>query len=247
MKQAVLYVCHGSRLPKAREEAVSFIEKCQKKIEADIQQICFLELATPLIKDGFQACVEQGASRIAVVPLLLFSAVHAKVDIPNEIQQMKELYPFIEVTYGKPIGVHEKMADTVIERVKESNELNTTSNVILIGRGSTDTEAIRDFQTLAEWVKRKTGVLHVSTCFLHGGKPHFEDALQQVSNDKQATFFVPYLLFTGLLMKDIERKINGAQKKNPQIHLCRYLGYAPQVEEVFVERVREAIELSKGE
>lgn len=243
----MLYVCHGSRLPKALQEAISFIEKCQKRIPADIHEISFLELATPSIREGFRACVEKGATHIAVVPLLLFSANHAKVDIPHEIRQLKGQFPFIKVTYGQPIGVHEKMAEIVIERIKQSfkvEQIEPMSKVILIGRGSTDEDAARDFQKIAHLVQQLSGISSVKTCYLHAAEPSFEDVLKQDTIQREVTrniYFVPYLLFTGLLMKEIERKVRHAKQINPHIHLCRYLGYDVKTEEVFIERVIEAM------
>ena len=40
--KAILYICHGSRLKAAKEEAVAFITSCMNHVEASIQEICFL-------------------------------------------------------------------------------------------------------------------------------------------------------------------------------------------------------------
>ncbi len=58
--KAVLYICHGSRLKTAKEEAIQFITSCMSRIEATIQEVCFLELANPSIEDGFRTCVKRG-------------------------------------------------------------------------------------------------------------------------------------------------------------------------------------------
>ncbi|MFB6466178.1 sirohydrochlorin chelatase [Cytobacillus sp. Hz8] len=241
MKQAVLYVCHGSRLERARREAISFIERCQQRIIADIQQICFLELAAPSIEEGFRSCINKGATNIAVVPLLLFSAGHAKVDIPLVIQKMKDQFPFVNITYGRPVGVNENMVTCVADRLKETLTMNKHASVILIGRGSTDQQAILDFQLMAQLVKEKIKIEDVRICFLHRAKPSFDETLLQVQNEGRSAIFIPYLLFTGLLMKEIHRKINNAHKQNPYLQLGQYLGYDTKVEEAFIERVEEAI------
>ena len=59
MKQAVLYVCHGSRVKEACDEAVAFISRCQKHIGVNLHEICFLELVSPSIEEGFLSCVKQ--------------------------------------------------------------------------------------------------------------------------------------------------------------------------------------------
>ncbi|WP_163099829.1 sirohydrochlorin chelatase [Peribacillus alkalitolerans] len=237
--QAILYVCHGSRLKTACEEAISFIERCQKHITADIHQICFLELANPSIEEGFGACVKKGATHIAVVPLLLLTAVHAKKDIPDELRHLVIKYPNVTVTYGRPIGVHEKLAWSVIDRIKEKQALSTDSTIVLIGRGSTDPEVERDLRALGNLVRKHSGISDVRTCFLTAAKPSFSSILSEVSLMKNRNIiFVPYLLFTGLLMKEIEKNIATL---SDGVTLCRYLGCDSKVEEVFIERVIETL------
>ncbi|MFJ8268588.1 sirohydrochlorin chelatase [Peribacillus asahii] len=243
MKQAVLYVCHGSRVKKACEEAIAFLSRCQKHVEAEIQEVCFLELASPSIEEGFSSCVQQGATHIAVVPLLLLTAVHAKYDIPLELEKVSRQHPGVQVTYGKPIGVHEKMAESVVERVLEQNERYPDSSVIvLIGRGSSDPDVVKDLESIGELVKKHSHIEDVRICYLVAAKPKFEDMLAKLTLLKnRSIFLVPYLLFTGVLMKKIESQVQLAQEENNNIRLCRYLGYDSKVEEVFTERVLEAM------
>ena len=244
MKQAVLYVCHGSRVKEASDEAIAFITHCQEQIKADFHEICYLELVSPSIEEGFSSCVKQGATHIAVVPLLLLTAVHAKKDIPLEIERASERYPNVQITYGKPLGIHQKLAESVHERVIEQQIENSGSSiVVLIGRGSSDPDVMKDLHALAELVKKQSGIDDVRICFLTAATPSFEDMLVEVTSlkDKQI-YFVPYLLFTGILVKKIAAKLSMAKKQNDNIRLCRYLGYDSKVETVFVERVTEAIQ-----
>ncbi len=71
--KAILYICHGSRLKAAKEEAVAFITSCMNRVEASIQEICFLELASPTIDEGFRTCVKRGATEIIIIPVFFIS------------------------------------------------------------------------------------------------------------------------------------------------------------------------------
>ena len=135
---AVLYVCHGSRVKKALIRQLLLL-KDVKNLDVPIQEVCFLELAYPTIEQGFEACIEQGATRIAIVPLLLLTAAHAKHDIPEEIHKVYERYPQVEVLYGEPFGVDERIVDILVERINETNvDKHEDSMVLLVGRGSSD-------------------------------------------------------------------------------------------------------------
>ena len=66
--KAVLYICHGSRLKTAKEEAIQFITSCMSRIEGLFKKFV-LELANPSIEDGFRTCVKRGATEIIAIPV----------------------------------------------------------------------------------------------------------------------------------------------------------------------------------
>lgn len=240
--EAVLYVCHGSRVPKAREQAVAFIEKCMDKNPAAIQEYCFLELAAPTMGEGFARCVERGAKKIAVVPVLLLTAAHAKEDIPEEIKSIAAEYSGIEVRYGRPIGVHDSMIEILVEKLQRTGEeVTEDSMVVLVGRGSSDPDVKRDLSTIAEKLKHVSGLSRVDICFLTAAEPGLDEALKN-ANDSQADkiFVIPYLLFTGILMKTIEKAI-VKKNDNKRFILCDELGYHSIIEEILHDRAQEAL------
>lgn len=238
MAHAVLYVCHGSRLSEAREEAVSFINECKPHIDADIQEICFLELASPSIEEGFDDCVKKGAEQISVVPLLLLTAAHSKKDVPDVLKACKAKHPSISINYGKPIGVHEKMVDSVINRIDECKGMDPSTIAVLIGRGSSDPDVKRDLAKIAEIVQEKAGLESVWICFLTAAAPSFKDTLQKAKHTGKKVIFIPYLLFTGLLMKGIVKDMND---ENNRLLLGGYLGKDSMVAEAFLDRVKETM------
>ncbi len=242
MKQAVLYVCHGSRVPKAREEALEFIEKVKPKINAPIQEVCFLELAKPSIEEGFKTCVKQGATNIAVIPLLLLTAAHAKSDIPKEVAHVSAAFPTVQVTYGKPIGVDISLADMLIDKMNEKSPITNSSTAILVGRGSSDRDVVHDLNEISSYVKEKSNLKQVHTCFLTAAEPRFRNMIEAVyHSDEQHIFIIPYLIFTGLLKKEIDQTIKEFDWADRNVEVCSYLGPHPILLSLFTKRVQEAI------
>ncbi|MBU7592055.1 sirohydrochlorin chelatase [Metabacillus halosaccharovorans] len=247
MKQAVLYVCHGSRVPKARKEAVEFIEKVKPRIHAPIQEVCFLELAEPSIEKGFKKCVEQGATTIAVIPLLLLTAAHAKSDIPEEIVHVSAAFPNVQVTYGKPIGVDPLLADMLLDKVNEKSPLTNSSVAILVGRGSSDKDVVRDLNKISSHLLENSDIKNVYTCFLTAAEPRFKKMIEDIHQSKeQSIFIIPYLIFTGLLKKEIDQTIKAFDWGNRHIEVCSYLGPHPILLDLFTKRVLEAIDNRDG-
>ncbi|HWO95194.1 MAG TPA: sirohydrochlorin chelatase [Bacillus sp. (in: firmicutes)] len=240
--EAVLYICHGSRMKEACEQAFAFVETCMEKVSVPIQEISFLELAEPSIEQGFRRCVEQGATRIYAVPVLLLTAVHAKKDIPDILSRLRRQYPDVDIVYGRPFGVHESITEILYERIMETNvSIDEESLVLLVGRGSSDPDVKRDLKGLADLLKERYELKDVSVCFLTAAEPILEDALEKNrSSNYSKVFIVPYLLFTGLLMKRIERAVCDVNKRsNQQFILTHYLEYHPHLKNVLIERVEE--------
>ncbi|WP_226665786.1 sirohydrochlorin chelatase [Metabacillus litoralis] len=242
MKQAVLYVCHGSRVPKARDEAVEFIQLVKPKVNAPIQEVCFLELAEPSIDEGFRSCVEQGATHIAVIPLLLLTAAHAKSDIPEEVVHAAAHFPNVEVTYGKPIGVDDRLTKMLVEKMNEKSPISDESVAVLVGRGSSDMDVVNDLNEISYRLQSKSNLKKVHTCFLTAAEPKFSQSIEEYFQSSETSIFViPYLIFTGLLKKEVDETIAKYDWGSRRVEVCSYLGPHPILLDIFVERVNEAI------
>jgi sirohydrochlorin ferrochelatase len=74
----------------------------------------FLEIAETLIPDGVRACVDDGATDITVVPYFLNSGRHVVEDIPNIVNDCRELYPHITISIAPHIGASQSIVDLVI-------------------------------------------------------------------------------------------------------------------------------------
>lgn len=235
--KAVIYVCHGSRVAAGREQAAAFIKKVMERVEVPLQEYCFLELAEPTIEAAFTKCVNQGATKIAVIPVLLLTAAHAKKDIPMEIKRVSKSFPHVEVRYGVPIGVNSKMIAPLVERITEiGEEISGQSMVLLVGRGSSDPDVKRDLGRIAHLLKEKTSVGKVETCFLTAVAPSLEEGLLTAGESSyKKVFVIPYLLFTGILMKHINKVIE-THSYSKKFYLCNYLGYHTAIEDILVEQ-----------
>ncbi|HBZ08304.1 MAG TPA: sirohydrochlorin chelatase [Bacillus bacterium] len=245
--QAVLYVAHGSRLKAGVAEAIEFIEKVKFNVDAPIQEICFLELAEPGISEGISKCVERGASHIAIIPILLLTAVHAKKDIPEKIEVGKQIYPHVRFTYGTTIGVHPKIIESLYDRIIEKKTaLDADAVVLLVGRGSSDPLVKQDLTRIGNLLKKNYSFQQVEVSFLYGASPHVDEALNLLLNSaKKQIFVIPYLLFSGLLKNGVEKKIKRLSDPNHSIILCDSIGDHPNIQEVIAERVKEAIETER--
>ncbi|MCP3739585.1 sirohydrochlorin chelatase [Rossellomorea sp. BNER] len=240
---AVLYVCHGSRVMEGCKQAIEFVQKIQKRVSVPIQEISFLELAMPTIEEGFAQCIKKGATEIVVIPVFLLAASHVKNDIPKKLKLMKTCYPNVQISFGNPFGVHERMIDILLDRIEEKGtNVEAKIAILLVGRGSTDPDTIDNFEEIINLFHSKTNYSYVKKCFLAAADPLFEEILEDtLSRNVDFIIVIPYLLFTGRLVKGMKKTILS-MSADKEIILCDYLGFHPYLEEILVERVNETVE-----
>lgn len=241
--RGVLYVSHGSRVDEAVKEAVNFIELVKNQIDVPLQETCFLELTQPNLSQGFQRLVNKGATEISVIPVLLLSAGHYFKDIPKEIQRNQQLYPHVKVSYGKPLGVQQRLTEILHQRIEETQMTpNIDAKVLIVGRGSYNPQTQKDLSTIKAQLQDININLDIEVCYLAACGPSFEEALQDAVNKAHSQIFVvPYLWFTGILERHIATTIDDYQVEHG-IVLCDRLGNHSHLQIALKERVEETFE-----
>ena len=236
--KAILYIGHGTRSKKGAGEAIAFVQRVMGRIDIPIQEVSFLELTDPLIAEGFARCVERGATEITVVPLFLLAAGHIKQDIPMVLASLKEKYPHIRIDVKDPFGVQESILDGVAELVfANTGGLNPQDQLLIVGRGSSDPEITADFSAIAEGLKARLGICHVAVCFLAAAKPTLDEGLEAVTqNASSRVIVVPYLLFSGLLMAEINQKVLRLKRQGWEIIHTSPLSSHRIIEDIVVAR-----------
>lgn len=240
--QGILYVSHGSRISETTTEAIACINKVKRLVDAPFQEICFLELAEPTISQGMENLIKVGATKVAIVPVLLLSAGHYYQDIPEEVERVKVKYPNITFTYGEPLGVQNRFTTILTERIQEMNiPINQNARILLVGRGSHNPQTKIDIENIGVALQKRMNI-RVDACFLAVCEPSFKDAMDySLKEGHPQIFVVPYLWFTGVLMNFLEEKISELHRGNPEVVLCRQLGNHPNMIDALKERAYESL------
>ncbi|MGN8645219.1 sirohydrochlorin chelatase [Gracilibacillus sp. HCP3S3_G5_1] len=241
--EAVVYICHGSRLEESKLESFALINQVKKNVPITIQETCFLELQDPNLATTVHKVVEKGATKVYIMPVLLLTAGHAKKDIPDMIEKEKNKHPGVEFVYGRAIEVDKKMINILTDRIKACTNNLEGIDLLLVGRGSSDISAVNDTERIVSMLRTHFPDNTVEKCFLAASKPKFEPFLLEKVKQGKSVLVLPYLLFTGLLDKGMKEYIGSIELREGQrILLAEYLGHHPNVVEVLTERVEEARE-----
>jgi precorrin-8X/cobalt-precorrin-8 methylmutase len=124
--ELILLAGHGS--PKKDANSLELIAKMlHEKIHPQCTEKCvrvsYMEFAEPGIPQAIDNCVKDGAEKVIIHPYFLSSGVHVTKDIPAMIDEARDRHPGCEFVYTEPLGIHNKMAELVLERINAASGL----------------------------------------------------------------------------------------------------------------------------
>ncbi|MGL5439255.1 MAG: sirohydrochlorin chelatase [Filifactoraceae bacterium] len=115
--KGILLAAHGSRA-KATELAMEeIVDMVRKKLPEEMIEVGYMEFCEKTIVGGLETLANKGAKEIKVVPYFLFEGIHIRQDIPEEIEKFTSTHPDVKVTMGSILGVDERLADIVADRI----------------------------------------------------------------------------------------------------------------------------------
>lgn len=117
--QAALLIAHGSRRPEANADLVALAEHVRATHQFDVVEIAYLELADPNIPAGAAKCVERGATDVRMLPYFLSMGTHVADDLEGYRREFTERYPKVTFSLCRPLGVHPKIVEVVLERLNK--------------------------------------------------------------------------------------------------------------------------------
>ena len=115
--KAILLIDHGSRRDAANEMMDCMANLVQALAGPEVVvRFAHMELAEPSIAAGVRHCVDAGATELIVFPYMLSPGKHSTGDIPRLVAAAATEFPALEVRVTNAFGVHEKLAELILER-----------------------------------------------------------------------------------------------------------------------------------
>lgn len=116
--KGVLILAHGSRVEATKNTINAVVDMVREKITDRPIEIAYMEFCEENIEHGIKTLADKGVTEIKVVPYFLFEGIHIRKDIPEEIEEILKKYPGISVEMGKTLGVDERLADILADRIR---------------------------------------------------------------------------------------------------------------------------------
>lgn len=126
MKESILLLGHGSPKKDANklDQMAAMLHTMLHAGCADnCVKVAYLQFAEPGIMDTIRNSVARGAKKVILHPFFLSAGLHVTKDIPEMIEEARGLYPDVTFVYTEPLGIHEKLAHIVMERISAAEVL----------------------------------------------------------------------------------------------------------------------------
>ena len=115
--KAILLIDHGSVRAEANHMLVCMANLVRAMAgDGVVVEHAHMELAEPSIEEGFAACVRHGATEVVAFPYMLSPGKHSTRDIPRMVADAAARHPGVAFSVTPAFGLHEKLADVVLER-----------------------------------------------------------------------------------------------------------------------------------
>jgi sirohydrochlorin cobaltochelatase len=243
---ALLLVGHGSRSAAGVAEYFALAARVRALAPHVAVGCGFLELSPPPISVAAADLAAAGHRDVAVVPLVLFEAGHAKTDVPASVAQARVGLPGVRFRYGRALGVHPDLLATVDERLAATvpSRRRAKTAVLLVGRGSSDPAANADLAKVARLLWEGRDWPLVECCYVGITRPRVAEGLDRLIRlGASRIAVVPYFLFTGVLEERIHHQVAAFAAAHPDVRIdvARYLGPDDRVAGLVLERYAEAV------
>jgi sirohydrochlorin cobaltochelatase len=246
----LLLIGHGTRHAAGQGEFRAAAELVRRRLPEMPVELAFLELCEPTVDAAVARLADAGVERIVAVPVLLLAAAHAREDIPQQLAAAGARFPHVTLKQAPHLGCHnalvrlsEQRFDEALAQSGASRAADTSSTALLIvGRGTSDAEAIAELHRFVELRVARTPVAHVLTCFLAVARPSLDEAIEQIAATNVVQIVVqPHLLFQGDLLDRLRDAVAAARQRHAAKHwrLAAHLGPDTLLVDAILGRIAE--------
>ncbi|WAL64051.1 sirohydrochlorin chelatase [Amycolatopsis cynarae] len=234
MAPPLVVVAHGSRDPRS----AAAIHALARSFPADGPEIhvSFLDLSAPLLPDVLRGLHARGHRHIVVVPLLLGSAYHARVDVPALVAHVRGP----RVTVSGVLGPDPVLAEAALEKLiaAGADPGDPGQGVVLAAAGSSHAPANAAVALLArQWTARYR--MRVVPAFASAARPDVPAAIARLrAQGARRLAVASWFLAPGRLP---DRIAALAREADPAVRLAGPLAPDPRVGSVVLARYRESL------
>lgn len=209
-------VAHGSRDPRSPATVRALVEELRASSPGTEVREAFLDLSAPSLG---QVLTDLHPSRreVVVVPLLLGSAYHARVDLPGLVAEATGRLPGLDVQVSSVLGADPVLEEVALDRLTEvgADLADPELGVVLAAVGSSHAPANAVVHDVARRLQARNSCL-VTPAFASATKPDVGAAVARLRARGARRFAVgSWFLAPGLLPDRIRAHVDECAPGSP--------------------------------
>lgn len=234
---------HGTRVNAGADAAAVLVDKVRGLLPGVRVEAGFVELTPPTV-DAALDTVLADASAAVVVPLMIGTGGHVREDIPEAIDASKARHLDATVVYTRQLGSPKPMVDAVHARIAaaQGEWPAEETDVVMVGRGCSVTEANADHVRLSRVVFETGGYHQVVSAFIQVARPTLPQILHQYyASGSRRIVVMPHFLFTGRLGQWVYQQVKAFTADHPDaaIRIADVIGPCDELAQVVAQRYKE--------
>lgn len=234
----LIAVAHGSRDPRSAGTIAAAVAAVRTRRPSADVRLCFLDLSTPSVDQVIDSVAAEGHCSAVVVPLLLGSAFHARVDLPALLGAGRARHPALHTLQSNILGDDDRLLTAVRDRVYDTGIGQDGLGVVLAAVGSSNRRANAYTATLAERLRQRTSWAAVTTCFATAAEPTVDQAIGDLrAHGCDHIVVAPWFLAPGLLTDRLASGVAG----DDGVSFAKPIGAHPLLADVILDRYDSAL------
>ncbi len=159
---------HGTGDPQGQHAIRELVDAVATRVDVPVVD-CFVDVQQPDVPTTLG--LVPGTSPLVIVPLLLSTGYHVRVDIADAALSVAPR----PTTIAPALGPDDRLIDLLAQRLEEAG-LRHTDRVVLAAAGSSDPDAVADCAAVAAGLGRRLGT-EVTVGFLASAEPRLDAAI----------------------------------------------------------------------
>lgn len=245
--RGVVVVGHGTADPVGAAETRDIAGLVARMLPDVAVELGFLEVIGPSIGDALERLATRGCTEVVAAPLLLFTAGHARRDVPEAVRDGAAKVG-LTVRQSDALGCHPDILSLTRTRRLEALAMldpvpDEDAVLLVVGRGSSDPTA---HQQLHDFIMA-TGPTQsrVAFGFVAAARPTLAEAIADAAGGTgiggrpvRRVVVQPHLLFRGHVEEQVTAAVDRGRREHPGIEWVQVqrLGADPLVAQAVVDR-----------
>jgi sirohydrochlorin cobaltochelatase len=245
-RRGIIVVGHGTADPVGAEETRTLTRLVAERLSGVPVELGFLEVITPAIGDAVSALAARGCDELVAAPLLLFTAGHARRDVPEALAEAAAAAG-VRVSQSEPLGMHPEIVQLSCRRRQEALAGLPVAPpeetvLVMMGRGSSDPSGpaqLHEFTaaTLNDAAFHPAKVLFG---FAAAARPTLDEAIDAAIAVPGVRRIIvqPHLLFCGHVQDQVSAALARGREARPDLDWVEVarLGADPRVATAVIDR-----------